>query len=479
VYARPADPGMVSKVLQKSSGLIGSAADRVSSSGSSFTSSLFSYAQAVGERVKSFLPAGAAAVEGVESEQDAADRLVAASTVDAGADMIRQAAAEQRAKDAAEQRIKAAKGMEEKDSDDAAKNPLLKAIPALKPQLNPKQLPNEVQKRPNDPSQRQPCRVYPWLSLWKEYSDREVSSDGGDIKYIHIRRPFSSAEAVLKKRDPSLPLVSSHLDKEIGWITPAERAHFEDALFSQPVGRCCEGRLSAEREALQKLIQKTQLDLRNRANLSVESDGSVTQRSTASNTSAMATAVADEAAQEEQDQDDGDDSEMIAMLPSYETSKTGTILWTYMDKMVGNLDKLKVIRKHDRPDDLKSYLPARCAAWFHHLIESFCLVTFAAGTCVSVSWHEGSCRIPWCTIACAAPRCLKATRLLWIRFLSSRRQRSTNTCAKRLSPRRMRAHARRAAKTFATSQRASFRVLNCKNLRLPKGMALRTKRLLC
>lgn len=372
VYARPADPSVVSKVLQKSTGLMSSAAERVSSTGSVFASSLFSYAQAVGERVKSLLPVGAAEVKTIESEQEKANRLAAAATAEAGAEMIRQAA---------EKRMKAAKELEEKEFIDVAKNPQLKFIPALKPQANPKELPSEVQKRPNDPSLRQPCRVYPWLSLWKEYSDREISSDGGDVKYVHVRRPFSSAEAVLKKRDPSLPIISSHLDKEIGWITHAERAHFEDALFSQPIGRCCEGRLSAEREALQKLVQKTQLDLKNKASKFEEADGSVTQRTTASDASAMAAAAADEAAADEAEDEDDDNSEMIAMLPSYEISKSGTILWTFMDKMVGNLDKLPRIRKHDRPDDLKSYVPAR---YMHCNRCQVSLLTFAPGTCALV-----------------------------------------------------------------------------------------------
>ena len=265
--------------------------------------------------------------------------------------MIRKAAAEQRAKDAAEQRAKAESEMREKDADETMKNPSLKAIPALKPQAQPKQLPSEVQKRPNDPSQRQPCRIYPWLALWKEYEDREISTDGGEVQHVHVRQHFSSAEAALKMRDPSLPIVSSYLDKEIGWITHEERARFEDALFSQPIGRCCKGRLDAERQALQTLIERTQQDLKIKSDLFSQNDGSSTQRTaTASNSI--------EEASEDEEEEDGS-SEMIAMIPSYETSKAGTIKWTYMEKMIGNLDKLPHARKHMKPDDLKSYLPAR------------------------------------------------------------------------------------------------------------------------
>jgi hypothetical protein len=155
-------------------------------------------------------------------------------------------------------------------------------------------------------------------------------------------------------RDPSLPIVSSYLDKEIGWITHTERANFEDALFSQPIGRCCEGRLQEQRQALNTLIEKTQQDLKHRADVSSQNDGS-TQRSTASNSSSAAAAVEEEDADLE---DDGND-EMIAILPSYEISKSGTIKWTYMDKIGGKLDQLQPIRKHARPDDLKSYLPTR------------------------------------------------------------------------------------------------------------------------
>jgi hypothetical protein len=164
----------------------------------------------------------------------------------------------------------------------------------------------------------------------------------------------------MMKRDPSLPIMSSHLDKEIGWITHAERANFEDALFSQPIGKCCEGRLSAERQALENLIRKTQLDLGNRAKDLIENEGGTTHRSTASDASAMAAAAADEVAPEQEDNDQDDESEVIAMLPSYEISKSGTIVWTFMDKMVGNLEKFNMLRKHDRPDDVKLYVPARC-----------------------------------------------------------------------------------------------------------------------
>jgi hypothetical protein len=356
-HARPADPSLVTKVLQKSSGIMNSAADRAASTGSLFASNILSYAVAVSDRVKSLLPVGAAAAQTEESEEQKAANLSASRTAEAGAGMLRKSDAELRAKEAEEQRAKIAKEMEGKDADEASKNPSLKAIPALKPQVNPKQLPNEVQKRPNDPSARQPCRLYPWLYLWKEYSDREVSGDGGD-KFVHVRRPFSSAEAQFKKRDPSLPIMESYLDKEIGWITHAERANFEDALFSQPVGRCCAGKMQQERDALQNLIQRTQLELKTRANSSSQNDGSVTQRTTASDASAMAAAAADEAAEREVD-DEGDDDEMLAMLPSYETSKSGNIIWTYMDQMAGNVDKLKPIRKHGRPDDAKSYIPSR------------------------------------------------------------------------------------------------------------------------
>ncbi len=352
-FARPADPSIVAKVLQKSTGMIGTAADRVSSTGLSLSSSLFSYAQAVGDRVKSLLPVAAVSASPGESEQVAADKLVAASTAQAGADMIRKNAAEQRAKDAEEQRIKAAKEMQEKEANEAIQNPSLKAIPALNPQAKPKQLPNEVQKRPNDPSQRQPCRVYPWLALWKAYEDTEVSIDGGDVRHVHIRQPFSSAEAAIKMRDPSLPIVSSFLDKEIGWITHAERANFEDALFSQPIGKCCEGRLQAERQALQTLIENTQKDLKIKADAASQNDGSGTQRTTASN----ASAAAEEATEDEEEEDDA--SEMIAMLPTYEISKSGTIKWTFMDRMSSKLDQMQPIRKHARPDDAKTYLPSR------------------------------------------------------------------------------------------------------------------------
>jgi hypothetical protein len=339
--------------LQKSTGMIGTAADSVSSTGLSLTSSLFSYAQAVGDRVKSLLPVGAVSASSGESEQVQADKMVAASTMEAGAEMIRKNAAAQRAKDAEEQRAKAAKEMQEKEANDASQNPSLKAIPALKPQAKPKQLPNEVQKRPNDPSQRQPCRVYPWLALWKTYSDTEVSIDGGDVHYVHVRQPFSSAEAAIKMRDPSLPIVSSYLDKEIGWITHAERANFEDALFQQPIGKCCEGRLQAERQALQTLIESTQNDLKTKADATSQNDGSGTQRTTAS----TASAAVEEASEEEQEEDG--DSEMIAMLPTYEISKSGTIKWTYMEKLSSKLDELQPIRKHAKPDDAKLYLPLR------------------------------------------------------------------------------------------------------------------------
>ena len=155
-----------------------SAAERVSSTGSVFASSLFSYAQAVGERVKSLLPVGAAEVETIESEQEKANRLAAAATAEAGAEMIRQAA---------EKRMKAAKELEEKEAVDVAKNPQLKSIPALKPQANPKELPSEVQKRPNDPSLRQPCRVYPWLSLWKVCCSRvSISHSGCSIGSVSL-----------------------------------------------------------------------------------------------------------------------------------------------------------------------------------------------------------------------------------------------------------------------------------------------------
>ena len=367
-HARPADPSLVTKVLEKSTGIMNSAVDRASSTGSLFASNILSYAVAVSDRVKSLLPVGAAAAQTEESEEHKAANLSASRTAEAGAGMLRKSDAELRAKEAEEQRAKIAKEMEGKDADEASKNPALKAIPALKPQVNPKQLPNEVQKRPNDPSARQPCRLYPWLFLWKEYSDRVVSGDGGD-KIVHVRRPFSSAEAQLKKRDPSLPIMESYLDKEIGWITHVERANFEDALFSQPVGRCCAGKMQQERDALQDLIQRTQMELRTRANsfsmflhqmssfMKSQNDGSVTQRTTASDASAMAAAAADEAAEQVDDEDD--DDQMLAMLPSYTTSESGNIIWTYMDQMAGNVDKLKPVRKHGRPDDAKSYLPAR------------------------------------------------------------------------------------------------------------------------
>jgi hypothetical protein len=72
----------------------------------------------------------------------------------------------------------------------------------------------------------------------------------------------------------------------------------------------------------------------------------------------MAAAAADEAAEHEVD-DEEDDDGMLAMLPSYDISKSGNIVWTYMDQMAGSIDKLKPIRRHGRPDDVKSYLPSR------------------------------------------------------------------------------------------------------------------------
>jgi hypothetical protein len=171
-----------------------------------------------------------------------------------------------------------------------------------------------------------------------------------------VRKPFASAEAASIRRDPSIPVMSCYLDKEIGWITHEERAKFEDALFSQPVGRCCQGKLQTERDALQKLIDDTQLNLRNR--IPPQNDGSDTQRSTASSASAVASAAADKAAEEDGGEVD-DDVGLIAILPSYEISKSGVIKWTFMDKLGGDLANLKPIRKHDKPDDLKSYLPLR------------------------------------------------------------------------------------------------------------------------
>jgi hypothetical protein len=94
-YARPADAGIVTKMLQKSSGMIGSAADRVTSTGTSLTNSILIQGQTLFEKIKSVYSGSAAASQTEESEQQKADRLAAAAVEEAGAELIRKAAAEQ------------------------------------------------------------------------------------------------------------------------------------------------------------------------------------------------------------------------------------------------------------------------------------------------------------------------------------------------------------------------------------------------
>jgi hypothetical protein len=373
-YARPAEANIVTKMLQKSSGLAGTAADRVSSMGSSLTSSMMFQGQAVFERVKSLIPSGAPAAAPEETEEQKSKRLAE----EAGAEMIRKQKA------AAEERAKAVKEQEDRAAEEAKKNPAAAAVAsstALKPQPKPKELPNEVQKRPNDPSKRQPCRTYSWLSAWKEFYDKEVSIDGGDVTIVHVRKPFSTADASKIVRDCSPPIMSSLLDKEIGWITHEEREQFEDALFSQPIGKCCEGRLKAEREALQTLIRKTQLELTSKIVWLGKNDGSNTQRTTASDASAMAAAAADEAAEvDEEEEEDSGDPEQIAMLPSYKITEWGTIIWTFMEMHSGDVKKLqeKPIRKYDSKTGMNSaqWLPerwVRCCPR-HHLNICFLVI---------------------------------------------------------------------------------------------------------
>jgi hypothetical protein len=488
-YARPAEANIVVKMLQQSSSLAGTAANRVTSIGSSLTSSIMFQSQAVFEKVKSFIPVGAAEAAPEETEEQKAKRLAE----EAGADLIRKQKA------AAEERAKSVKAEEERAAAEAKKNPAAAAFAAstaLNPQPKPKELPSEVQKRPNDPSNRQPCRIYSWLSVWKEFADREVSVDGGDVKIVHVRRPFSTADAALISSEPALPIMSSLLDKEIGWITHEEREQFEDALFSQPIGRCCEGRLKAEREALQNLIRKTQIDLTSKIVWASKNDGGNTQRSTASDASAMAAIAADEEPEADEEEDSGE-PEQIAMLPSYKITPWGTIDWTFMDTYSGDVNKLhekkdpsplwfvgspsasvgrpsppylfgQPIRPYDAETGMNKaqWLPQRCVRrclWpaphrfvFVFRQKAFFRHALLAGTCLWVCSRGACSRNPWCMISFVAAPYWKAKSKSKIPLQSSPRQRSSSTCARSPSRLKMRARVARVPASSATNQLACF-----------------------